>query len=480
MTKALPTTTTRDEISAPVVARQTTTGYVVPKVPSEEALKVLNLEPVRTVWGWDTGKPIYERLPAISQQYQLGYDKDQAYAYIEPQFGTMLGPGSLEPGILESDFSMLVVESGTITWKKGQVEVTRLEIDVSTLDNGKGLLPGEYQVGYLLTYDKTAETSDVPGFGLAYVSDGTLADAAVNFGSDREGEAHPDYYALTDWRPETAWWPDNIAAAGPYEEGCWFTIDFQASVLAEHFRITPDPELPATAKLAVYHSDDAIIWHECTQAQPANGEWNAILSEEHKHRYWRLFFWDGEASISEIYYTGEAYFPDNRSAADWTIATPYLDGKYEDVPGDYYLIAEFTVGDERTITELGDQRRTIDRKYEPVAEWLTSFQDLQLRCQFENIERYAELYMAPPTSDFHFYQELDTNPCSGNGHFDIGEYADHAITFPEIVELDPVNPGTIVPKQVWDVGYFIEESDLASKLSTDIRLNDWNIDNGIY
>ena len=80
------TSSNLQDIAQPVATTPGANGIVTPKVATEEALKSLNLEPIKTVWGWER-RTILERLPAISETYQIGYDDDQAYVYIEPQFG---------------------------------------------------------------------------------------------------------------------------------------------------------------------------------------------------------------------------------------------------------------------------------------------------------------------------------------------------------------------------------------------------------
>ena len=156
-----------------------------------------------------------------------------------------------------------------------------------------------------------------------------------------------------------------------------------------------------------------------------------------------------------------------------------------------------------------------------------------LRCYFEDVEQYASLYMAPPTADYHFYQELDTNACSGAGVIDVGTWeGGESIIFPDIVELqysidagttyelpslyvsqtldlldadiyefDPGTglpvargeillangittiPGTagITPQMIDLVADPILDSDLATKVWTDANLQTGrDIDNGIY
>ncbi len=474
-------TLTQENLGAVVSTTPFITGTTNPKVPSEEAAALLGLKPIPTVWAWEDGKPVYDRLPAISQQYQLGYDKDQAYAYIEPQFGTMVGPGSLQPFRSATSQEILSVESGTITWKHGNVDVESLTLNINTLDNGRGLEDGIYQIGCTLTYGEDPLIGEQPGYEIGSATGSLLDTAAIKYIASSTPYGHLASYALNA-RSDQAWWPSDTANAGSYSEGGWFVIDFLTPVASYEFKLTGDPTKIATAPVALYYSDDGIIWYQNSQVDPVDNVWTLIPSNvvpAVKHRYWRFFFWDGSASISTIHYTGDAYWPDNRPNVDWARATYYVQSLYDTVEGDYYLVASFTVQD-GVIRELTDQRRTIDRKYEPVAEWLTSYQDLRLRCLFEDIEHYSERFLAPPTADFGYYTSLDDSDCLGSGPIDIGTWTSTVSLLPEIVELGDNFTGAMSPFQVIEVGKVVVVSDLATKYETDTRLNDWIIDDGIY
>ena len=87
---------------------------------------------------------------------------------------------------------------------------------------------------------------------------------------------------------------------------------------------------------------------------------------------------------------------------------------FEAIEGDYILLAHFTVKS-GAVTNLIDHRRVTYEKYQPVADWLTTFHDEQLRCNFDRVVQYSEQYMAPPTADFHLYEEMDDSLCTGLG-----------------------------------------------------------------
>lgn len=435
--------TSREQLVKPVVAKVQSNGLVQPRVASEEALEVLNKKPIPTVWGRESGLPIYDRLPGISQAYKIEAGPDSAYVYIEPNFPKRLGPGSIEPGRLDSNFSVFTMENGTITWSKGQVEVPKLEVDLSTLGSGVGLADGQYKAGYLMSYDVP---QTVPK-AFASQTNALLSDAYVAYASGRDLIYHEDFKALSEDGGE-AWWSKEDAEAGTYKNGSWYVLDFKEPVWPERIQFVGQPGEEATAKLAVYYSDDAIIWNKQAQINPSNGSWTFQSSATTgvKKRYWRFFWWDGKVTVGNILYTGEALYEDARKTGPVSIATPFIDDLFEEIDDVHLLVATFEVQNQK-ILSITDQRRFIQRKYEPVAQWLTSFEDLMLRCYFEDVEQYASLYMAPPTANYHFYNELDTNACSGEGFISLGEFPqDPLVPFPDIVELTYTDSHTVFPE----------------------------------
>ncbi len=522
--------TTREQLTTPVVAKIRSNGLVQPRVASEEALKVLRREPIATVWGRSNGLPIYDRLPEVSQAYKLEAGPDSAYVYLSPNFPKREGPGSLQPGRLNDDFSFFVMEDGEITWSYGQVNVPRLEVNVETLNNGAGLPDGQYKAGYLMSF----AVPPSPEKAVVRQVDEVLSEAFIAYASDRDVVNHEDFRALSE-DPEDSWWAQNNTGSGVYANGAWYVLDFQRPVHPETIKFVGQPGERATATLAVYSSDDAIIWDKEGEVKPVGETWTfQELANTDKHRYWRFFWWGGYVTVGSILYTGEALYEDARKSGPVSGALPFIDDLYEEIDDTHLLVATFTVQSGKVVS-IVDQRRFIQRKYEPVAQWLTSYQDLMLRCYFEDVEQYAALYMAPTTADYHFYQELETNACSGQGFLSIGEQPQQPlILFPDIVSLEysvavnpaetyelpsfyvsqtldfldadiyefdpstglPVafgetllangivtvpGPGKITPDMVDLVGEPILDSDLATKVWTDSTLQTGrDIDNGIY
>ena len=425
------TSSSLQETSQPVVVKPNNSGLARPKVATPEALKLLGVEPVKTVWGWQQ-RTILNRLPAEAEGYQVGYDDDQAYVFQDPAPG-----GDIDDALVVTydvnDPRTLICGNGVITWQHGQAQAQRLTIDTSTLNGGVGLQTGEYQFGYTLRLDYPSTPSPVPGYTLQRVENDSLGTAALAFDVSNASEYHDDYFAVSD--TSAAWWPGETTAAGAYNPGSWYALDFREAVACERFKLIADPNQLPSAACAVYQSDDAIIWYKSDEVRPNNGEWNLDVRGSKSARYWRFFFYDGSASIQDFRYTGEAYFPDLRTVGPVTIAEPYLDDLYNEVEGGFCVLAQITVIN-GIITQIGDLRRFIGRKYEPVASWLTTFPDEQLTCLFDDVEHYATKYLSPPTADFHFYTELDDSICHGLGEFTLADEEDAPrIYFPKEVEI---------------------------------------------
>lgn len=451
--------TTQQELEKPVVTQLKANGLAKPMVATAEFLRLAAIEPKLTVWGDEEGRPIYDRLPSIEQAYVRGYEKGQAYVYLDEVTGKAFGPGSLSVGALSDSRSTLAVENGKITWSEGTISVDAYQVDLQRLNFDRGLPDGEYQVGYELTYEPFSSDSLIPGYGQADLDNDPLFDSAVITAASSFAPGHEPFHAISELG---AWWPNSARTAGAYDPGSWLVLDFQEPGVASAFTVVADPTVEEpTASLAVYYSDDAIIWYAVdTQISPQDGKWEVTTNETEAHRYWRFFFWDGTASVSELLYSGQAYVQDFTSTGPVTNATPYLDGIYETPPGDYILLATFTII-EGNIGQVADMRNIVTQPYEPVASWLTDFQDQNLRCLFDDVTKYSGKFLAPPTADYHFYDELDDSVCSGPGQFELGIDFRGVIEFPAIVEITCTSVGTT------QIDYLIEATPQNRDIATD-------------
>ena len=462
------------DLSLNIATKVRNDGLTRAKVYSPEALEVLNAKPVNTAWGWDHGRPVYNRMPMIAEAYQKSYNFDQALVYLDPTVPIAIGPGTLEAVKSQRDWRILDVLDGTLTWEHGELGVPRYRINVTELDNGRGLQDGAYQVGYRLTHtSQTSEDSRYPGFSQAYVENGSLADIQLAYDSYSDIPEHREAYAISQL--DNSWWPNGYGGANGYLVGTHYTIDFLSETTTTEFKVTGDHGF-TSCSLAYYRSDNAIIWYKKEQVVAENDVWT-IDAQGPDVRYHRFFTWDGKVSINDVSYTGEGYFRDKRVLFGESKAEPFIESMYDEIDGSYILLATFTVSN-GVIDKVDDKRRVTYEKYQPVADWLTKFQDEQLRCRFDDVVKYNTLFMNPATADYQFYEEMDDSNCWGLGEVTLGNEGDvPVISYPTEVEVLDSN---ISPYMIDHVTQPVYDGDIATMPYSQFTLNDWSMDNGKY
>lgn len=451
-------------------------GFAKIGVIDERASSVLNLDPVDTVWGRPNGRPVYDRLPGISQGYREEYagEASRGLVYIEPQFGKYSGPGSLEVGIWQNDPKVLVIYSGVITWAKGQIPTSTLAVNLETIIDG-GVEDGSYQVGYYL--DEEIPT-DV-GEALFSVSSFSLAGSSTVYDTNREAKDHPLELVFSD-SPDGYWTPSEFNQAGTYSAGSWITFDFTTKVTASTFEISAlNPNL-ATARCALYRSDDAIIWELADSVVSRDGVWT-LNNSEASSRYFRAYFWDGKVTVSEVRYTGNALYPNRRPTGLISSAKIFLEPEYDQINRPHILLGLVSVSNFE-LTEIRDTRDFTSLKYEPVASWLTDYQDTSLRRLITDITDYANRYLAPSTAAASFYDDL-----LESGVTLASETSTPTISYPAEIELKPPtevmsqfeSTSNVSPVGVYLLGHPVDSSDLVPKNYIDTSFIP-SLDNGKF
>lgn len=410
-----------------LVTKPLVDGFARVDIANQEALKILDLTPTDTVWGGKFGRPIYDRLPGVSEAYKEEYfgEIGRGLVYIDPQFGTSTGPGSLQIGAWQDDPRVLIVYNGTITWAHGQISTNTLAINLETVIPD-GIQDGSYQVGYYLNRVEP----DVVRFSKYSVENYSLAASQTVYEANLEAKYHPVVSMFSD-PDDGSWTPTEFSDTGTYRFGSYVTLDFTETVVANQFSLDAvSPEL-ATAKCALYSSDDAIVWTLEETSSSRDGTWDLRSSQNDGARYYRFYFWDGLADISEVRYTGEAIFQNQRPTVATSEAEIFLEGEFDEITRPHLVLAIISVKNYE-IYEIQDARSQTSRKYEPVASWLTDFQDASLRSLITSIEGYAPLYMAPETGGKLFYEQLLEE------NFTLeSETKTPTITFPSSIELEP-------------------------------------------
>lgn len=410
-----------------IVTKPLVDGFAKVEVANPEALDILSLNPVDTVWGRSLGRPIYDRLPGVSEAYKEEYfgEVGRGLVYVEPKFGTLVGPGSLEVGAWQEDPRVLVVYNGTITWAYGQISTSTLAINLETVVSG-GIQDGSYQVGYYLNRISPDEVR----YPKYFVEDYSLGASQTIYEANKEAKYHPVVSMFSE-PSEGTWTPAEFSETGKYEDASTVTMDFTEVVVARQFELVASSSALSTAKCALYSSNDAIVWYLEDSISSLNGKWSLRSSRDNGARYFRFFFWDGLANVSEVRYTGEALFQNQRPTGPTSEAEIFLEGEFDEILRPHIVLAILSVKNFEVV-DIRDVRSQTSRKYEPVASWLTDFQDQSLRSLITSIENYSTLYMSPKTGGDVFYEQLLQE------NFVLEpETKTPTIFFPSSIELEP-------------------------------------------
>lgn len=386
-----------------IITKPLSDGTVKIKVLSDEGARVKSITPVPTIWGREDGKPIYDRLPGVSESYKKEYfgEVGRGLVYIDPQFGNAVGDGSLQVGKWGEDEHVLIIESGAITWAYGTIETDTLAIDLRLINGEEGpIQDGEYQVGYYLDYvqDVVEETS------LFNITESSLGASVSIYKASATNRNQPvsAMFSEVDLR---SWSPGPFSLTGSYTEGESVIVDFTAPVKCDTFVLSAENARSARATCAVYRSDDGIVWFLEDSRNSIENSWTLIPRSQSRHRYWRFFFWDGTVSVSNVTYTGEAFFQNLRPTGPITRVEPFIEGKFDQIDRPHIVLATVAVKD-KAIVRVTDNRKISSIKYEPVASWLTDFHDTTLRKIFKSVEQYSSLYLSPVTGADNIYEEL--------------------------------------------------------------------------
>ena len=462
------------DLSLQIATKIRNDGLTRPIVYSPKALKVLRAEPINTAWGWDHGRPIYNRLPMIGEAYQKSYDSDQAQVYLDPSIPVAIGPGTLQVVKDQRDWRILDVLGGTITWEQGEIEVERFRVNTALLNSERGLQDGVYQIGYRLKLQPRTVDSLYPGYVEAFSDERSLGDILFAYDVSGDTTEHRAPYAISD-NTDESWWPNDYYGADSYITGTHYTIDLQQPISSQGYFLDGDLG-KIGANLALYTSDDAILWRKRDQVRPDGKGWE-VDAQGPDARYHRFFFWDGNVSVNRINYTGNGYFRDERVLFEDTVAEPFIEDMYDTIDGNYILLATFTVVG-GTVKNVDDKRRVTYEKYQPVADWITKFGDEQLRCRFDDVVQYSAKSLSPVTAHYQYYDEMDDSLCWGLGNVSIGSERDApVIRYPEIIELiDPVVEPTVIDHVTQPVA----DDHLATPPYAQTTLQDWSLDNGLY
>ena len=393
------------------------------KILSGQLKTVSGLKTGLTQWG-PGGRPIYGRLPAASEQYQLNFFEEGGRGYVLiPRGSDQFGPGSLYVNQSE-DRDVLLIEDGVIVWEEGTTPVYKTFVDLRQL----GVLDGRYLICYQLIYDDAPEplpfqVSDYCLAGLDFDVRDSASAAFENSGDIANPWPFPGINLFATSESDLKWQnfidvfntsPGFQAGVKPgvpdYEQPLLSWVEWSSVYPWKLDKIRVRTSLVSNVPdctLLLRSQDNPAAW-DVIQTNPAvrdsEGFYWEFETDYSPQTEWRLE-WPIETKISaeRLTVSGLIYIPAKpttpRARAQLAIYPTNV------VPEDESLcrLAVISVDNYqipyRPNGELfkDDVREIINRDYEPVADWLTLFWDRQLIDLWRDVKAYSSGYMAPPT-----------------------------------------------------------------------------------
>jgi hypothetical protein len=394
-------------------------------------VKGLYVQP--TQWN-PAGRPIYHRLPAASEQYQLDFFEEGGRGYVlVPRGQDQFGPGSLYVNQSENR-DVLLIENGVIVWEEGTTPVLKTFVDFRQL----GVEDGRYLICYQLIYDDAPEpfpfkVEDYCLAGLDFeVQDS--ASATFNRSADVSNPwPFPGVNLFATSESDLVWrnfievvnrTPGDNAGVKPgfpeYDQPVlsWVSWESKLPWKLDTIRVRTDlkTDVPSCS-LLLASGDTTDPWLVAQTSEPLSdneGFYWEFQTDYAPQNSWKLDWGAGtkvtatQLTVSGILYL-EAKPSTERARAQLAIYPTNL------VPEDESLCRLAIVSVDnyqipyRPSGELfkDDIREIINRDYEPVADWLTEYWDEQLIDLWESAKTYSPGFMAPPTLLESSYYDLD-------------------------------------------------------------------------
>ena len=371
---------------------------------SPQYIEAKNLESRPTEWV-PGGRPIYRRLPAISETYQIdfynivpesnvgpGYIEEIGYVFV-PWGESALGSSSVLVSVSESKGD-LIVSSGNLVWKQGKTFVYPALINLEVLD----VLNGKYDLAYQLIYN------DEPLPYQYSVTDFALTGLPLTITASTDsitGWRYPAVNAFLDtttlnWSTEDSYYPSYAQPTSSY-------IQWDSALAQSYTSITLRcPTGTAyTGTATLYYVNNGVL-SEVTSTGISSDDtgqfFTLVIAEQVLQTGWRVEFSSTKISIQSITITGVITLLEKPSVSVPRASLVLYPSGTLPVGETFCSLAEITVNNEFQVTKLKDTREIIRRDYTPVADWLTKPFDTDLINLYEEVSTYPTTWMNPPTA----------------------------------------------------------------------------------
>jgi hypothetical protein len=405
---------------------QTTTTENRLRVLSHQYITANNLENRPTEWV-PGGRPIYRRLPAASETYQIDFFnivpadntaaayevQEQGYVYIP--WGEGLNSGKSMEVVASDSQQDLLIKSGTIVWRYGNTQVLPTIVNLKVLD----VLSGKYDLAYQLIFDNS------PIQKLYQVSDYALTGLPLNITSSADATVGWRYPAVNAFlNTANNWWANKDTLLPTYAQPVTSFIQWESDLPQAYSKITlrcpANTAYTGTATLSYYDNSTLVLVEEVPIQKDTTGQFFEFSPTTSVFQSgWNVSFSSLDMAIQSITVSGVLTLlepqesPSTRATLvmypTGTLPKTVVNASDKTVPATYCSLAQVDITNDFKVEKIQDVRYIIHRDYVPVADWLTKPFDEDLINLYEQVTEYRPLWMAPPSAMKQEYVALSKN-----------------------------------------------------------------------
>jgi len=397
---------------------------------SPQYIAVNNLYSRPTEWVPE-GRPIYRRLPATSETYQINFfnvvtesnivgntfvkEDIEEVGYVFIPYGLSInGATSMEVVASDNDKNLLI-KSGSIVWKYGKNDVLPTIVNLKVLD----VLSGRYDIAYQLVYD------DSPIPQLYEVSDFALTGLPLNITSSTDSVVGWRYSAVNAFlNTSENFWANEDSFFASYAQPTTSYLQWESELTQAYKNLTlrcpAGTAYKGTATLSYVNGSTLTPVSTVSISSDTNGQFFEFTVEEPVLQTgWNVTFSSLNVAVQSVTVSGAVTLLDSQASLSpratlvmypvGTLPATVTNNQGEKVPAAYCMLAEVDVDADFTVTRVQDTRLIIARDYVPVADWLTSPFDADLIDLYEQVLDYSSLWMAPPNCMKQEYANLSSD-----------------------------------------------------------------------
>jgi len=376
---------------------------------SQQYIKANSLESRPTEWVLG-GRPIYRRLPATSQTYQVDFFnlvpvpntavsidevKEIGYVYI-PWGDGLQGPTSLEV-VSSNSNGDLMIKAGVITWKYGTNTVPPAIINLQTLD----VRSGRYFLGYQLVYD------DSPVSHLYLVENFSLVGQPLEITSSTDsvvGWRYPAVNAFRNadgifWKNSDSFFPNSSTYSVQPTTASLSWLSNQPSAYSNiTLRCPPSSVFTGAASLYyVNNSVETFVSTVSVSTDYAGQFFSFNMDSPSYNNGWKVVWSDLDIAIQSVVVNGVVTKTTKPSGPQTSSALVLYPENAVPTNTTYCPLAFVDINSSFKVIDIQDIRYIVHKNYAPIANWLTVSFDETLIDLYEQVKSYSPLWMAPPT-----------------------------------------------------------------------------------